>query len=213
MRPPDDREETAATLDEVGVAMGPDHDGLGLFDAPTTGTATGEHTAGAHREERVQEGARRTAVLAWIAAELPPLDPVADGPPCTALKRLIADEPLDPLPALDGVPPRPRGPARVARAQPLGLGAEREDTATQIEGFEAMLDRRGEHGANPQDPDTAETPRPAGAGDAPTQASPARVIPARDPRRGPTPRGILLVALALAALALLLLQAARATGG
>ncbi len=144
-------------LDEVGVAVGPDRDAIGLFDAPTTGTATGEHTEGPPSGPDRGGEQRRTAVLAWIAAQPPPdAAPAAEGVPCTALKRLIADEPLDPLPALDGVPPRGREPARRAGRDPAELAPEREDTATQIEGFEAMLERRG-------DPDTSEeVPRRAG---------------------------------------------------
>lgn len=128
--------ETLA-LDEVGVAVGPDRgDGLGLFDSPITAN-TGEHTEGATAgPERVGEQ-RRTAVLAWIAAQAADLDvPAEPGAPCEALKRLVADEPLDPLPALDGVPRHldTRVPAR-APAPP-----EREDTVTQIEGFEARVE-------------------------------------------------------------------------
>jgi hypothetical protein len=174
-------------LDEVGVVVGPDRgDALGLFDSPTT-ASTGEHTEGpspsAEDDGRLAGGQRRTAVLAWIAAQAADAPaPAEGGVPCEPLKRLIADEPLDPLPALDGLP-KPR-PAALPGATPRAtLAPEREDTATQIEGFEAMVDRRGRTG-----PDAAEPTAPA-------------------PRTPPSPRVLLLVALA-AAVAAWMLQAA-----
>jgi hypothetical protein len=185
-----------APHDEVGVAVGPDRDGLGLFDAPITGTATGEHTEGGPLGAEPAGGQARTAVLAWIAALAPPTTALTgDGTPCAPLKRLIADEPLDPLPALDGAPPRPRTPAR--RAAPPAdavLAPEREDTATQIEGFGAMLERRAArddgtaaHGIDPGEPTDS-----------------ARVSPPA-PTRAPGPRAVLLLALVTAVVAWVLL--------
>ncbi|MDP2315027.1 MAG: hypothetical protein Q8P41_19155 [Pseudomonadota bacterium] len=177
--------------DEVGVVVGPDRgDALGLFDSPTT-ASTGEHTEGpSSGPERVGEQ-RRTAVLAWIAAAQEPLvaAPVEPGAPCEPLKRLVADEPLDPLPALDGVPrAKPHGEPR--RALAPELASEREDTATQIEGFEAMVERRGDG-----EPTASDLP-------APTPAP----IPAPVARTPPSPRGLLLVALVVVGLAWVLLR-------
>lgn len=177
-------------LDEVGVPVGPDRgDALGLFDSPTT-ASTGEHTEGpnpgAEGDDREAGGQRRTAVLAWIAAQAAHTPPPAEGGvPCEPLKRLIADEPLDPLPALDGLP-KPRASALPGVAPLIGAAPrapEREDTATQIEGFAAMLDRRAS-AAEPDD-HTAVGPTPT----------------VRPP---PSPLLLLLVALAAAAAAWLL---------
>jgi hypothetical protein len=166
----------SGATDEVRVPVGPDRDNLGLFDWQTSeGTVTGERTAGPPGGADAPQGdQRRTAVLAWIAAHThpEPSTPAATGP-CEPLKRLIADEPLDPLPALDGVP-RPR--ARPAPQEPLA--PEREDTATQIQGFEAAL---------PPEPEVAPpTPPPVPA-------------PAT-----PSPRTLLLLALAATIVAALL---------
>jgi hypothetical protein len=97
-------------------------------------------------------------VLAWIAAEglgeERSADVTAVPAPCEPLKRLIADEPLDPVPALDGGPQvlastRARLPWR---AEPRRLSeSEHEDTATQITaipGF-ALTDPRA--GTDPRD--------------------------------------------------------------
>lgn len=180
--PPHPWAETPA-LDEVGVHVGPDRDAIGLFDAPTTGTASGEHTAGpASGPDRV-DGPRRTAILAWIAAQPPPTEPATDGAPCEPLKRLVADEPLDPLPALDGVPPRPKEPRRPADREHVRLAPEAEDTATQIEGIEireAAHDRTAETPREPTGSSTPGGPAPGGAPAATTRAGtfgvPARVI-------------------------------------
>lgn len=182
--------------DEIGVAVGPDRDGYGLFDAPTTGTATraAEPTEGPPRGPDHATDTRRTAVLAWIAARPPapagptPSRPGADGVPCAPLKRLIADEPLDPLPPLDGVPLRPR-PA--ARAAARALAPEREDTATQIEGFGAMLARRGPDG--PEATGEAHGPVPA----------PHRAPPPAAARLRRAALALLVVGLLLAAVAAL----------
>jgi hypothetical protein len=132
-RPPAEPWPDAHALDEVELAVGPDRDALGIFDAPTTGTATGEHTHGSASEPEQGGEPRRTAVLAWIAAQDLSGAPAVGQQPCAALKRLIADEPLDVVPALDGTEHRDP-PA-------LPAGGEPEDTATQILGFEALLDR------------------------------------------------------------------------
>ncbi|MDP2308131.1 MAG: hypothetical protein Q8P18_19075 [Pseudomonadota bacterium] len=196
-------------LDEVGVVVGPDRgDALGLFDSPTS-AATGEHTEGAPSGFDRAGEQRRTSVLAWIAAEeghalAPPQgDEPVQGPPCQPLKRLVADEPLDPLPALEGVP-RPR-PTALASAPRRELAPEREDTATQIEGLEGMLDRRYEADATSPDgaPPLDTLPRR-------DSLAGARAPDARDSDGGPpdatlsgatAPRLALLFALAAAVIA------------
>lgn len=196
-------------LDEVGVLVGPDRgDALGLFDSPTS-ASTGEHTEGADSPgpDRVGEQ-RRTSVLAWIAAQEDHADEPIDGDtpaegatddagpvqgvPCERLKRLVADEPLDPLPALEGVPrPRP-GTAAEPRRE---LAPEREDTATQIAGFGEMIARH--HTGEATSPEGAATPDVPGALAPATPTSPGT----------PAPRLFLLVALAVA-VAAWVLQAA-----
>ena len=165
-------EPESQSLDEVDLPVGPDRDALGLFDAPTTGTSTGEHTHGSSVEPERGGGQRRTAVLAWIAAQ--DLDgPAPEDPaPCAAVKRLIADEPLDVVPALDGTPER-------AAAPHSAVEGEREDTATQILGFDALVARADR--------------------DAPTQTDVVAPRPSPEPaRRAPSPA--VMLALALCAL-------------
>lgn len=111
-------------LDEVGFAIGPDEGGGGgLFDrSGSDATGTGESTASTSRPDLVAT-AQRTALLAWLAADLPEVhapeestEPGFRPPPDLAelpdealgrltaeLRRALADEPLDPLPALDGI--------------------------------------------------------------------------------------------------------------
>ena len=141
-RPPDaepsDPEVESPTFDEIGVHVGPDRDGAGLFDPPTTegtdNTATHEHTDVHGSSESDAGTPRRMAVLAWIAANpAPSLEPTVSEP-CEPLKRRIADEPLDMVPALEGLPAHAVAPQ----------APEREDTATRIEGFEAVIDRHVE---------------------------------------------------------------------
>lgn len=133
------RERTAPGLpeapqtDEVGVAFGPDAHLGGLFDPPGESTQTGERTG--HDPVGAAVGQRRTAVLAWIASPPDDLSPAPDrGPPCEAVKRAIADEPLDPLPPLDGVPWR-TGTRPAASPPPVAISrrSEREDTATAVD--------------------------------------------------------------------------------
>jgi hypothetical protein len=132
-------------IDEVGVAVGPDEQGIGLFDVVRTESSlTGEPTGVAAAASRSEQ--RRTQILAWIAAQPPPAaDPATGGEPCAALKRLVADEPLDPIPALDGGPrrpvlaPAPKPPEPEATSpEPTGPEVtvpriEPEDTATAVE--------------------------------------------------------------------------------
>lgn len=110
-------------LDEVGFAIGPDEGGGGLFDrSGTDATGTGEATASTSRPD-LAVTAQRTALLAWLAADLPSVEapeestePGFQPPPELAelpeaamgklaaeLRRALADEPLDPLPSLDGI--------------------------------------------------------------------------------------------------------------
>lgn len=112
--PPDARPDGAPPddLDEVGITFGPDEVTGGLFDSSSPDTTTGERTATTRGP--VGTPPRRTAVLAWIAADLPEEEaPPSPGPHDTtsalpagttaldALKRLLLEAPLDPLPALD----------------------------------------------------------------------------------------------------------------
>lgn len=132
----------APATDEIGVSVGPDADAGGLFDLPAEATATGEPTGEATGADPTGAslGQRRTAALAWIAAPVDDGPPAPEsGPPCAAVKRAIADEPLDPLPALDGVAWRTapdKSPAITTPAPaPLARRPERENTATQIDPF------------------------------------------------------------------------------
>jgi hypothetical protein len=59
------------------------------------------------------------------------------------LKRLIADEPLDPLPALDGAPPRPRTPARRASVAGVTGPAESSGELTPVAAGTAADDAAG----------------------------------------------------------------------
>ncbi|MFZ5481400.1 MAG: hypothetical protein ACOZNI_31860, partial [Myxococcota bacterium] len=129
--------------DAVGVAVGPaGEDGIGLFDVVHTDRSlTGEPTGVSHATPRPEQ--RRTQILAWIASQpAPEVDPAAVAEPCAALKRLVADEPLDPIPALDGGPRRPAiapapPPPKPVEPSPEEtvprLEPEREDTATAVE--------------------------------------------------------------------------------
>lgn len=134
-------------LDEVEVQMGPDRDSSGIFDPPgnTDGTVTGERTGSEGGGGGARPEQRRTAVLAWIAADADDHGAPLSGAPCEPLKRLLADEPPDPLPALDAGPapdaPAPEAPAPDAPAPEAPAPrewTEPEDTATQIEGVPAM---------------------------------------------------------------------------
>jgi hypothetical protein len=127
-------------IDEVGVAVGPDEQGIGLFDVVRTESSlTGEPTGVANAQPRGEQ--RRTQILAWIAARpAPAVDATVAADPCAPLKRLVADEPLDPLPALDGGPRRPHvAPAPPPRApentspEVTAPRLETEDTATAVE--------------------------------------------------------------------------------
>lgn len=214
-RPGELGERAEPAHDEIGIAVGPDGDVRGLFDAPFTGTATGEHTADvAYAPERPGEQ-RRTAVLAWIAAEtLARNAETGDGAPCEPLKRLIADEPLDPLPALDGVPLQARAAPRAAR-EPRALAPEREDTATQIESFEGRVARRGEArgdtlgGGAAGGSGAAGAAAPDGRAARAEAAVPEHTSPARDNGPvGPARSGIVL-AIALVVAAAIALLATR----
>jgi hypothetical protein len=217
--------------DEVDLAVGPDRDGWGIFDPPgAEGTVTGDSTAEGTAEQtgdrtgdsrsdgepgrpRGRGGGgeqRRTAVLAWIVANeagAGPGAPSARVVPCEPLKRLIADEPLDPLPALDGVPPpRARPPGAAGRPD---LAPEREDTATQIQGFAPLAgDAPGDatdgrpRSAGDTDPDADPDADPEGTAAPPAGAD--RGGPSAPARGGVTPRGLLLAALAAAIIAWLL---------
>ena len=102
-----------ASFDEVGMALGPEGEKGGLFEPSRsedseTREKTGQSAAGAGQAQR------RTAVLAWVAAEteVALADDSRAFAPSVALKRLVADEPLDPLPPLSerGWTPTPPPP-------------------------------------------------------------------------------------------------------
>lgn len=123
--------EEEDALDEVGVRAGPDDDSAGIFDLPGRDrTGTGERTG--HHSDEAAIDQQRTAVLAWVAAALGPLPAVPDTGPCGPLKRKIADAPLDPVPALDGVGLTP--PRRIADSV-LRVELGREDTAPTAPGL------------------------------------------------------------------------------
>lgn len=96
----------ASHLDEIGFDLGPEPDG----EQSRSGTAAGhtDHTRPASALYGASE--RRQALLGRLLAfgDLPG-DPArfqgGEGQPSAAIKALIADEPLDPLPLPDGVPP------------------------------------------------------------------------------------------------------------
>lgn len=125
--------DVAELIDEVGVAFGPDGGGGGLFDGPGESSLTGERTGVATEEAGAEQ--QRTAVLAWIAASLGEPHPLeAQGPPCTALRARIADEPPDLLPSLSTLS-APRD-GRVLRPPPPTqpqLQADGDDTVTQVD--------------------------------------------------------------------------------
>ncbi len=94
-------------LDEVGFDLGPEPERESSAGTNTVGGLT-EHTKPA--SARYGASPRRQAVLARLLAFAgEPADPArfaaAAGRPSTVIKTLIADEPLDPLPLPDGVPP------------------------------------------------------------------------------------------------------------
>ena len=117
-------------VDEVGVHLGPDIGGGGLFEGSPERSLTGERTGVSTEDAGAEQ--QRTAVLTWIAASLGhPHDLGAEGPPCTAMRACIADEPPDLLPSLSTLA-APRG-GRVPRVGGGTLTPEREDNATQID--------------------------------------------------------------------------------
>ena len=99
-------------FDEVGLDLGPDHPSSGgLLDFWSTGRSrSGAHTAaveGTLSERDLREVPGRGALLARLLA--PPrstLDPERfgdkQGQPLQALKAVLAEEPLDPVPACEG---------------------------------------------------------------------------------------------------------------
>lgn len=91
-------------IDEEVPDLGPDGEGGGILDPPAEFTATGEETIGVEGALGVDErvGSANAALLAWIAAPPAGEPPApAHGEPVAAIKKAIADLPLDPLPSLD----------------------------------------------------------------------------------------------------------------
>ena len=117
-------------VDEVGVPLGPDRGGEGLFDTPDEASLTGERTGVSSQEAGAEQ--QRLAVLAWISATLAePADLPETGPPSATLRTRIADEPPDLLPSL-GFVPAPRD-ARVPRPPPVAPNLFADDTVTQVD--------------------------------------------------------------------------------
>jgi hypothetical protein len=103
----DRAEESAA--DEVAFDLGPDPAEPGLLDSwhsssLSLGTETREWTMAGEGPER-----RRALVARLVSPPETPPDPDrfagVEGIPCESIKRLVADEPLDPLPLPDGISP------------------------------------------------------------------------------------------------------------
>jgi len=100
-------EELAA--DEVVYDLGPDPAEPGLLDSWHSSslshwTETREWTMAGEGPER-----RRALVARLVSPPETPPDPdrfaKVEGMPCASIKRLVADEPLDPLPLPDGISP------------------------------------------------------------------------------------------------------------
>lgn len=120
-------------FDEVGLDLGPDRSGHGgLLDFWSTGRSkSGAHTAaveGTLPEKDLREVPGRGALLARLLA--PPrssLDPERfgdkQGVPLQALKAVLAEEPLDPVPACEG-------PRMGTILPPVNPGAPDKDATT-----------------------------------------------------------------------------------
>ncbi len=130
-------------LDEVGFDLGPEPDG---------DRSTGSGTAGGHTEHtrpastRYGASPRRQGLLGRVLAfadEAGDPDRFAGvaGRPSGVIKTLIADEPLDPLPLPDGVPPMGQ-----AMAPPVIHEVERtatgESTNTRVTALTELVSRR-----------------------------------------------------------------------
>lgn len=107
---PGSQQEPTGPVDEVGVDLGPDGAARGLLDSWAGRTSPGELTQGEATGALAAEELPLTAVLARVAASLGRADDAARlagarGQPSRAVKALIADEPLDPLPVPDGLSP------------------------------------------------------------------------------------------------------------
>ncbi|MCK6502301.1 hypothetical protein L6R53_02700 [Myxococcota bacterium] len=101
-------DEATGPVDEVGVDLGRDEGTRGLLDSWAGRTAPGELTQGEATGALAAEELPLTAVLARVAASLGRPDGLerlagARGQPSRAVKALIADEPLDPLPVPEGL--------------------------------------------------------------------------------------------------------------
>lgn len=120
-------------LDEVGVRLGPDRDGDGLFDPPRESSMVGEKTSVATDEVAPSEPER--TLLAWISESAALLANAPEsGVPCRPLRQRIADEPPDLLPALGAPALLHRAGSKVLRPPPTAPSRSNEpdDTNTQI---------------------------------------------------------------------------------
>jgi len=100
--------DALGSVDEVGFDLGPDEHERGLLDTWAGRSLSSEEPTGS--VPRIEDGrGALTAVLAHLAAGIArDADPdrfrAAEGRPSRAVKALLADEPLDPLPAPEGLP-------------------------------------------------------------------------------------------------------------
>lgn len=133
----------ASHLDEIGFDLGPEPEGDRSTGSGTAGGQT-EHTrpASAH----YGSSPRRQAVLGRLLAFAsesgdPDRFAAATGRPSTVIKTLLADEPLDPLPLPDGVPPMGQ-----AMAPPVIHEVERtatgESTVTRVTALTELVSRQ-----------------------------------------------------------------------
>ncbi|MCP4808827.1 MAG: hypothetical protein GY913_01960 [Proteobacteria bacterium] len=146
-------------FDEIGLDLGPDAYGRGLLDRWATGSSlSGAHTGAIEFTRPGPDGdeeSPRTSLLARLIS--PPTRPPdverfnsVEGEPCGEIKRLIADEPLDPLPLPSSTPRRgllPRSPTEEAPfkepptepTRPTAITEEVSVRALVIAGFSVLL--------------------------------------------------------------------------
>jgi hypothetical protein len=146
----------SASIDEVGIDLGPDEEGKGILDEWTGGgTDEGERT-GTLSAEAVAEQ-RRLALLSRLGRDpgdlrVPDHIRALDGPPLGSIAELLGIENLDPLPS-PGSMDAPRIPApgdtsagEVTRARigPLLPASDQDDVTAaqldQIESFQATAE-------------------------------------------------------------------------
>ena len=143
-------------FDEIGLDIGTDSYGRGLLDRWATGSSlSGAHTGAIEftRPGPDADETPRASLLARLLSppERPP-DPLRfdaiEGQPCGEIKRLIADEPLDPLPLPSSTPRRnllPATPIPVPEdpptepTRPTAITEEISDRALVIAGVSVFV--------------------------------------------------------------------------